>query len=236
MYVDIKDGPSISVQNEQLVVPHVYMDNTTSRWQQDMDSSDLLIISGESDWDNNRMTLGRYFMTNTYIMVNQDVGKFTIWSANIGSNHETLVAVDENGNLVESSSSCATDTTTTNDPPAATNHSSGMTTGSIVGIAIGCAAALGIFALGIWWFMRRRKQRKAPKVNGTTPEAAYQASWATPPPPFSNDPTKPNGNVEHTGTMLSTASFIDTNHPSGISNPSELSSTPTYGPHHEMQG
>lgn len=169
-------------------------------------------------------------------MVNLDLGEFTIWPANTDSNRETLVAIDENGNLIESSSFCATDTTTTDDPPAPTNHSSRMSTGSIVGIAIGCAAALGIFALGIWWFMRRKKQTKSPEANGTTPEAAYQASWATPPPPFSNDPTKPNGNVEHRGTMLSTASFIDANHPSGISNPSELSSTPTYGPHHEMQG
>lgn len=202
-----------------------------------MDSSDLLIDSGQGeDWPTDQLTLGRYFMTNMYMMVNLDLGEFTIWPANTDSNRETLVAIDENGNLVESSSFCATDTTTTDGPPAPTNHSSDMSTGSIVGIAVGCAAALGIFGMGIWWLMRRRKQRNAPRVIGTTPGAAYQASWATPPPPFSNDPNKPNGHVGDRGTMLSTTSFIDANHPSGISNPSELSSTPTYGPHHELQG
>lgn len=233
----MKGGPSISVRNEQLVVPHVERDSGTSQWKQDMTSSDLLIDSGEDTWPSNQMTLGRYFMTNMYIMVNLDVGEFTIWSANTDSNHETLVAVDNNGNVVEASSFCPTSTAAAQPhPQATTDASSTMTTGSIVGTSIGCAAAVGMFVAGIWWFMRRRKQKKELKVNGTTPEAAYQASWATPPPPFVNDPNKHNGTVGDRSTMLSSASFLDANHPSGISNPSELSSTPTHAPHHELQG
>lgn len=189
------------------------------------------------------MTLGRYFMTNMYIMVNLDAEEFTIWPANTGSNRETLVAVDDNGNVVEDASFCPTNTATPQaDPQATSDSSSGtstrMATGSIVGISIGCGVALGLIAAGVWWFMRRKKQRKEPAVNGTTTETAYQASWATPPPPFVQDPNKYNGVVGDRSTMQSSASFLDPNHPSGNSNPSELSSnTPTYyGPHHEMQG
>lgn len=205
-----------------------------------MESSDLLINSGDMTWNNTRMTLGRYFMTNMYIMVNLDVGEFTIWPANTDSNHETLVAVDEVGNMVEDLPFCPTNTVTPQPhPQATTDPSSGMTTGSIVGTSIGCAAAVGMFVTGIWWFLRRRKQKKEPAVpvNGTTPEAAYQASWATPPPAFVNDPNKNNGSMGDRSTMLSTGSFLDANFPSGTSNPSELSSnTPTCGPHHELQG
>lgn len=219
------------------MVPHVEMGNESSQWQQDMESFDLLINSGQSDWATNQLTLGRYFMTNMYIMVNLDMGEFTIWPANTDSNRETLVAVDTSGNVIDASSFCPTSTETARpDPQPTTDASSTMPTGSIVGISIGCAAAVGMFATGIWWFMRRRRHRKGPHVNGTTPEAAYQASWATPPPPFVNEPNKNNGTVGDRSTMLSSTSFLDANHPSGTSNPSELSSTPTYAPHHELQG
>lgn len=213
------------------------MGNESSQWQQDMESFDLRINSGKDDWANNQMTLGRYFMTNMYIFVNLDAGEFTIWPANTGSNRETLVAVDTNSNVIDAASFCPTNTTAAQpDPQPTADASSRMPTGSIVGISVGCAAAAGMLVTGIWLFMRRRKQKKEPQMNGTTPEAAYQASWATPPPPFVNDPSKHNGSVGDRSTMLFSAGFLDANHPSGTSNPSELSSTPTYGPHHELQG
>lgn len=237
--VDIEGGPSISVLNDQLVVPHVYMDSESSQWQQDKQSSDLLICSGQEDWASNQLTLGRYFMTNLYMMVNLDAGEFTIWPANSDGNNETLVAVDANGNVLETSSFCPLTNTTipASNPQATTDPPHSMATGSIVGISIGCAAALGMIAAGIWFFLKRRKQTKQQEVNGTTTETAYQASWATASPPAFNDPNKHNGSLGDRSTMLSSASFLNANHPTGISNPSELSSnTPTCGPHHELQG
>jgi hypothetical protein len=245
MSIDVKGGPTISVRNEQLVVPHVKMDSASASWKQDMRTSDLLINSMDENYDQTHMTFGRFSMTNMYLMVNLDAGEFTIWPANTGSNTETPVAVDDSGKVLEDSPFCTTATAPTQTDPQATktgSASSKLPTGSIVGISIGSVAALVISALGAWWFLRRRTRQKREQVpevmNGTTSEAAaYQASWATQPPPFANDPNKHNGTTGDRSTMLSSASFVDVNHPSGMSNPSELSSTPTYGPnHHELQG
>ncbi|KAG8165755.1 hypothetical protein KVR01_004307 [Diaporthe batatas] len=237
--VDINGGPSISVPNNQLVVPHVYIDSETSRWEEDPDRYDLLIRSGSIGDFTNRMVLGRDFMANMYIMVNLDADEFTIWPANTDSNQESLVPVDESGNVIETSSFCQANPNTTlpaPDPQPEPDTTSQLSTGAIVGIAIGCAAAVGLLAAGVWWFFRRNKHVQQPKANAT-PETLSQTPWATPPPPFINDPNKHNGFAGDRSTMLSSGSYLDANHPSGTPNPSELSSsTPTYVPRQELQG
>lgn len=154
------------VKNEGLVVPHVYMGEDTSTWEQDPSTSDLLINSIGQIGDYNAMSLsiGRYFFTYAYLMVNLDAGEFTIWAANSEANgNEDLVAVDET-NAVVSTPLCSTTPGTGRPTSTATpspNGGSSLSGGAIAGIAVGAAAAVALVAMGMWLLFKRNKKRAA---------------------------------------------------------------------------
>ncbi|KAF3771068.1 hypothetical protein M406DRAFT_349534 [Cryphonectria parasitica EP155] len=172
--VTIEGGPSVTVTNDQFIVPHVYMDDDTGLFLQNNSQSDLLINSVATDGYPLRMC--RHFMTFVYVMVNLDAGEFTVWAANSQSNSETLVAVDEANNVLENSAVCTSTSPSTGSGSSGSQgdstsvtQSSSLSGGAIAGIAIGAVAGVALVGAGIWFFLRRRRAEKPLDAAGGGP-------------------------------------------------------------------
>ncbi|CAJ2502698.1 Uu.00g100920.m01.CDS01 [Anthostomella pinea] len=96
MTIDIRDGPAVRVPNSQLVVPEQYIADPNGQLMANYSRSNLVINSLQDVNANDITQLGRQFLSSAYVMLNQDSGKFTLWSAN-PTGVEDLVAVDEKG-------------------------------------------------------------------------------------------------------------------------------------------
>lgn len=152
--IRLSGGLSIRVPNNQFLVPFVDIARNGTRVTNDS-LVDLLISSNGAGAMG---TLGRYFLTAAYLMVDHDANKFTLWQANPSASKPNLVPV-----IAESTDpSCISDgttgtpsTTATADPPPS------ISTGAIVGIAVGGAAGLAAFAVAFFLVVRRRRKRLA---------------------------------------------------------------------------
>ncbi len=88
--IHFSSGLEIRVPNDQYIVPFVDINRNGSRYFNT--SRREFLFNGLSDQP---ATLGRYFLTSAYLMVNHDVGSFTLWKAN-PTNSSTLVSVASN--------------------------------------------------------------------------------------------------------------------------------------------
>lgn len=163
-------------------MPHVYVDSDTGLWSQNLTEYDLLINSGPMEGDDSMLRLGRHATTFLYTMVNLDAGEFTVWAANKESNSESLVAVDENNDVVSSvgtdCTASAADSSSSSQSSAGSSSGSGssdsgtsgndeispLSGGTIAGIAVGSAAGLALVVAVGWWLLRRRKVADGYKV------------------------------------------------------------------------
>lgn len=183
----------ITIPNHQLIVPERRLVNdgtlATNASRPVMRINALQEIS-----EGAFPVLGRYFLTTSYVMVNEDANQFTIWEANPTSS-EDLVAVDEDNKVLNAQASCTIqptasaepghgDNTTTTAVGGTSNTSepiadsspapSGISTGAIAGIAIGIGAlVLAGIAFLFWRRMKKRKAAAAAATNLTSPEIAY---------------------------------------------------------------
>jgi hypothetical protein len=143
------NGLQVRVPNNQFLVPFVDIDRNGSRT---IDRSKReLLMNGISDQP---ATLGRYFFTAAYLMVNHDAQTFTMWQAN-PSAKATLVPV-----LGETPGACG------NQVDVDTGASSGapVNVGAIVGGTVGGTVGIAAVAVAIIMFLRIRK-RKTPKLS-----------------------------------------------------------------------
>jgi len=173
--VTITNGPSVRVSNDQLVVPHVYMDGSSNTWKQDGSTSDLRINSmGEiGDFSPMTLNLGRNFLTFVYMMINLDAGEFTLWPAYGDATTESLVAVDENNNIIQNSALCtgSAPNTTTILPTGTSSPSAGLSSGAIAGIAIGAVVVGLLLLVGAGLFIRHRKKQNNSGAAPDVPES-----------------------------------------------------------------
>ncbi|KAI0144105.1 hypothetical protein F4776DRAFT_661200 [Hypoxylon sp. NC0597] len=137
----------IRVPNSQFLVPFVDIDRNGSRIFNSSEREPLLTeVTGRP------ATLGRYFLTAAYLMVDIDANTFTLWQAN-----PTL-----DSKLVNSATNieCTNQTTpgsgetppSYSQAPQATSRLSG---GSIAGIVVGVAGGLAILGIGLFFYFRR---------------------------------------------------------------------------------
>lgn len=161
-----------------LVVPHTYIDKDTGDLvAEDTTESDLLIDSLQAERETDMASFGSIFFSAAYLSVNLDVGKFTLWSANVDRENSTLDfrALDtENDEVttlcqagdtnVQSNSTGSAPTTSgiTSDNTEPDDEqgklSTAATAGISVGVIVGVIGAVGGFVL---YWMRRRKRRAA---------------------------------------------------------------------------
>ncbi|KAI2636002.1 aspartic peptidase domain-containing protein [Xylaria nigripes] len=150
--INIQNGPSIRIPNNQLVVPERYVDDSTGQLTTDDSRSNLVINSLNTVNKHDLSQLGRLFLSSAYVMVNQDSGEFTLWTAN-PTTLEDLVGVDSTGKEVTtfcSSSTNSTDTSTAN---------ASLPAGGIAGIVVGAVAAVGLVVSALLWRHNRNKAR-----------------------------------------------------------------------------
>lgn len=165
--IRLSSGLSIRVPNSQFLVPYIEIARDGTRVSNDS-LVDLLI---NSIGGNRTATLGRYFLTAAYLMVDHDANTFTLWQANPSTGAPNLVPVP----AIEQSTdrSCATtggggggggatistpSTTATSHPP------SSISTGAVVGIAIGSAAGLAAVAAAVFLSTRSRRDKLAERA------------------------------------------------------------------------
>lgn len=120
-------------------------------------------------------------MTSAYIMSNHDSGTWTLWEARPGSKDapkQDLVAVDTSNNPINSTS-CPANATTSSGVLLPTSVPTDPTTppppsvsvGMIAGIAVGASMAVVLFAILLFFLLRRyRKPRRVPEAITTTAE------------------------------------------------------------------
>jgi hypothetical protein len=174
--IELQDGLSVRVPNDQLVVPDRYSDSETGQWV--VNSTDpTIVINAIQDVNGNDLSqLGRQFLSAAYLMVNEETGQFNLWPAN-PTLDEDLVAFDANGKEADSICSEPSSTNTTANPDAsasgvpiaspsdkkdpAKGANRGLSTGAIAGVVI-AVVAVGALSLGLGvWLWRRKKARKA---------------------------------------------------------------------------
>ncbi|KAH8167523.1 hypothetical protein CIB48_g685 [Xylaria polymorpha] len=148
MTISLSSGLEVRIPNNQYLVPFVDVDRNGSRVFNT--SQRELLLNAVPD---NSSTLGRYFLTGAYLMVNHDAGTFTMWAAN-PTRESTLISV------VSTSAEASCDNTTNPGPISSpmVSKAATLSAGSIAGIAIGVVAALAIFGVvvGVYFFHRRR--------------------------------------------------------------------------------
>jgi hypothetical protein len=141
------------------------MDGSSNTWKQDGSTSDLRInpVGQLGDFSPMALNLGRNFLTFVYMMINLDAGEFTLWPAYGDSTAESLVAVDENNNVIQNSAVCTGNAPNTTPPagsPTSTKPpSSGLSGGAIAGIAIGAVLVGVLLLVGVGLFIRQRKRQ-----------------------------------------------------------------------------
>lgn len=106
-------------------------------------------------------TLGRAFLQNAYVIANYDHQNFSVHQALFPESSSTQNLVPIQDVTVSSQA-----------------DSTALSTGAIVGIAVGAAAVVAILALVFWLAYRRKKQRKEAAAAATAEEEAAAAAAA----------------------------------------------------------
>lgn len=153
------------------MVPEVSIGHSTGEVISNSTGPDLLIDPMQDINSNDMAQLGSYFLSIAYLMVNVDRDEFTLWPANPTA-EEDLVALDETSNEVKNIcpsgawtiDSNSTEQTGPNAEPKnpedqVSSENSVISTGGIVGIAVGCVSALAFIGIAMWLLRRNKKTR-----------------------------------------------------------------------------
>ncbi|KAF7535510.1 hypothetical protein G7Z17_g13195 [Cylindrodendrum hubeiense] len=160
-YLD--SGLEIRVPNNQYIVPFVDIHRNGSRIFKN-NIRELLMNGVESQ----PATLGRYFFTSAYLMVNHDANTFTLWQGN-PSKKSSLVRVFDEETAEKCSDATAvvqpsatqttkeeesTESTAETDKAELSSSPSGAVIGGVVAASIVGVCLIG---LGVFYYIRRRR-------------------------------------------------------------------------------
>ena len=142
-------GLQITIPNEQLVVPHISVNDAGKTFIDD-DALREMLVYADPVYAPDMPLMGQVFMTSAYLHVNNDLQEFTLWQAN-PTKETSLVTVGTRCNATSTPLTTASPTPS----PAPT-----LTSPQIVGVAIGGAAVIALSTLCGYWFLRKRSIRK----------------------------------------------------------------------------
>ncbi|ORY17278.1 hypothetical protein BCR34DRAFT_51722 [Clohesyomyces aquaticus] len=166
----------IRVLNTELVTIDPYI--TPSGIQDGHGANRTILLNGLPSSSKDTPVLGRIFLSSAYLMVNHDQSEFTVWPVSknpkLGSKTNGIRAVDGKG--VVSQEFCGTGTNGTSNPGSSPSPSSSslptggnldrkLSTGGVVGLAIGAVAAIS-FVIGaacVYW--KRRKSNAKSNIH-----------------------------------------------------------------------
>ncbi|KIV90889.1 hypothetical protein PV10_05493 [Exophiala mesophila] len=159
---------TIRVPNDQYIVPFVAIDRNSSRIFNESQREVLVGALGDQP-----ATLGRYFLTAAYLMVDQDAGTFTLWQANPSTNVDLAVVGDqaspscsEDSSPAQSSSSSPSSSSSSSSPTLEGGSKSTISGGAIAGAAVGAVAAFAAITV-LAFFQFRRKRRTPASIKRT---------------------------------------------------------------------
>lgn len=162
MTISLSSGLSIRVANDQFMVPAISFDTNGTRVENDTIKEFLFNGIGDQ-----KATLGRYFLTAAYLMVNHDSQTFTMWAANPTTSSNLVSVVNQ-----ETESECSNITGVVQPGANDTMSSNTSTTAdattpvaAIAGGVVGGVIVMAIIGLGIFFFMRRKKRASALSSN-----------------------------------------------------------------------
>ncbi|KAM0342607.1 hypothetical protein ACHAPU_009334 [Fusarium lateritium] len=164
----LDSGLQIRVPNDQYIVPFSEVDRSGAR----VTKSNVkeLLMNGVADQPT---TLGRYFLTAAYLMVNHDSGTFTLWQANPSSKSKLVRVFDQDtadkcggdaSGIVQPTASATTveeDDAKSNEKAEVISSPSGAVIGgAVAGAVVGIVVCLGGFLL--WRRRRNSRPRSQP--------------------------------------------------------------------------
>lgn len=165
--VVLDNGLELTIPNELLVVPQKLIDDS-GEVQINTTYSEVLLRPTLGNDAADIPMVGKQFFSSTYLFVDHDARTFTVWQAN-NTRETRLVSVGGSCDLTESEENAASSSPTVNSPQATDNtppsaletDEGGISTGTIVGVAVGAAGSLVALAIIIYVYFVRRKKRKS---------------------------------------------------------------------------
>lgn len=170
MVISFSSGLQVTVPNDQFMVPFVTIDRNGSRIFNN--SQKEFLFNGVAD---QQRTLGRYFLTAAYLMVNYDANTFTLWQANPSITSQLVPVIGKSTNSEACTSTAGTAQPSATDtvglPSGSPPSQSGSLSGGIVAaIAVVSVVAVGLLTLWAYFVIGARKRRGQVRlVEGTTP-------------------------------------------------------------------
>ncbi|KAH8819858.1 aspartic peptidase domain-containing protein [Xylogone sp. PMI_703] len=149
MSITFSSGLQIHIPNDQYMVPFVDIDTDGSQIFNQSQREFLFNVIG-----NQPATLGRYFLTSAYLMVNHDEGTFTLWQANPSSDEQLIPVISKttaaesctnSSRAAESSASPhSTSISSSSSPASLSDQQKGrhLSSGTVVAVVIGVIATL----------------------------------------------------------------------------------------------
>jgi hypothetical protein len=183
MTISLSSGLSVTVQNDQFLTPFVSVERNGSRIYNE--SIKELLINPTY----NPSTLGRYFLTSAYLMVNHDSNTFTMWQGNPSSSSNLVTVVSEkaaescenvSGVIQPSATAGVTPSAsaTASEAYSSSGSSSNISAGVIAGATIGGVAFLAALAAAAFFLLRKRRQKPGqirPEISAGNPGTNGQA-------------------------------------------------------------
>ncbi|KAB8067374.1 aspartic peptidase domain-containing protein [Aspergillus leporis] len=164
----------ITVPNKQLVVPdYVVLGNETVF----SDTSREVLVGVPTGGDQPEwMTyLGQPFFTAAYLMVNHDLGTFSVWQSN-PTYDEDYHAIDSTGSVCKEEVNAPTTSSNTTVSPAISDfphQGQVLSTGVIVGIVVGAVGVVAFIAAFLAMFFYRRRVRKLKATQKQSPQLLF---------------------------------------------------------------
>ncbi|KAK1676698.1 aspartic peptidase domain-containing protein [Colletotrichum godetiae] len=198
--ITLSSGLKIRVDRDNLVLPHVSLDEQTGEMLVNATEKDMLIDSMQNVNENDMAQLGWQFLSAAYLQVNHDTSEFSLWQANPTWNQD-IVSIDPgNNDVTDFCSSQSKDGNKTvngggdaggsgegsSNDTSTSSGSPGLSRGATAGIAVGGAAAIAIIVGAVLWFLKRKRSR-APSL--PSPGMMQNTAW-TPVPPSQDLPSK----------------------------------------------
>lgn len=161
--VSLSSGLSVTVPNDQFLTPFVSVERNGSRVYNE--SIKELLINPT----NNPSTLGRYFFTSAYLMVNHDSNTFTMWQGNPSSSSNLVTVVSEkaaescenvSGVIQPSATAGLTPSASATGSQESSGPSNTISPGAIAGATIGGVALLVSVGVAASFLLRKRRQRQ----------------------------------------------------------------------------
>lgn len=159
MRLSFSSGLQITVPNDQYMVPFVTIDRNGSRIFNE--SQREFLMNGVSK--DNPPTLGRYFLSSAYLMVNHDADTFTLWQANPSAASQLVPIPGENTNTdaCTSTAAAAQPSATDSSGPPPAQPSQGLPGATIAAIAVVSVFVVGFVTLLVLYIRARRRKQDA---------------------------------------------------------------------------